>query len=96
MDIDGLPADDERIDRIVVDQHDLDIVGRQAGGDDHLPRHVLEQRLCLGVAQDRLGTRRLHPDQDQRGEDGEVTLHMPIIRPFAPSINATVALRPDG
>ena len=52
VDIDGLPARDECVDRGIVDQHDLDVARLQPGGIDQRSRHVVEQGLGLGVAQD--------------------------------------------
>jgi len=51
VDIDGLAAGDERVHFLVVEQHDLDVVGRQPRGDDDRPHHVAEELLRLGVAQ---------------------------------------------
>ena len=59
MDVDDLAAGDEGVDLAVVEQDDLDVLGLQPGRLDQRPRHVAQQRLGLGVAQDRLGAGRL-------------------------------------
>ena len=75
MDIDDLPARDERVDRRVVDQHDANVVRRQPRRDDDRARHVGQQRLGLGIAQDRLRGGGLDPQQQSGREQGEDTLH---------------------
>ena len=59
MDVDDLAAGDEGVDLAVVDQDDLDVLGLKPGRLDQRPRDVAQQRLGLGVAQDRLGRGRL-------------------------------------
>jgi hypothetical protein len=75
MDVDDLAAGDEGVDRRIVDHGDLDIVGAEAGGLDQRTRHVAQQLLGLGVAQDRLRHRRprrqgeaQHQQQKQPGD----------------------------
>ena len=64
MDVDDLAAGDEGVDLAVVDQDDLDVLGLQPGRLDQRPRDVAQQRLGLGVAQDRLGRGRLRRDRE--------------------------------
>ena len=59
MDVDDLAAGDEGVDLRIGEDHHLDVLGLEARGDDQRPRQFAEQRLGLGVAQDRLGGRRL-------------------------------------
>ena len=69
MDVDDLAAGDEGVDRLVVDEDDLDVLGPEPGRLDERPRHVAEQRLGLGVAQDRLRRRRPGRDREAQGEE---------------------------
>ncbi len=82
VNVDRLPAGDEGVDRRIVDQHDLDIAGLEAGSLDQRRSHVVEQRLGLGIAQDRLRRRGLRDHQrehrDQREESGEER-HCPLL-----------------
>ena len=68
MDVDGLPAGDEGVDRVVVDQHDLDVARVEPGRLDERRRHVGEHRLGLGIAQDRLRGGGLRPEQGGGGK----------------------------
>ena len=75
MDIDGLTARDEGVDRIVVDEDDADVARRQAGGLDQRRRHLRKHRLGLGVAQDRLRGDGLGHGQEGERERGDQSLH---------------------
>ena len=68
MDVDDLAAGDEGVDLGIADQHDLDVLRLQPGRLDQRPRHVAEQRLGLGVAQDRLRRRRLDAGDEAERE----------------------------
>ena len=74
MDVDGLAARDEGVDRIVVDQDDLDVARRQARRLDQRRGHVGEHRLRLGIAQDRLGIGRLGGQQHAGGGGNDEAL----------------------
>jgi hypothetical protein len=76
MDIDGLAARDERIDRIVVDQHDLDVARRQARRRDQRAGHFGEHRFGFRIAEDRLRLRGLRPEQEGGGQGRDEALHI--------------------
>ncbi len=67
MDVDPLAARDEGVDRGIVDQHDLD-VDRARGPEASISGrgYVVQQRLGLGVAQDRLRRGRLRDQRQSR------------------------------
>ena len=50
--IDRLSLRDEGVDLGIIEKHDLDAVWVEPGRDDQGPRHVVEQALGLGIAQD--------------------------------------------
>ena len=56
MDIDRLAARHESVDRRVIEEDDVDIVGFQTGSFDQRGGNLFEESLRLGVAQDRLGS----------------------------------------
>src|SRR3546814_2957180 len=66
MDVDRLPLHDEGVDRWVADQHHFYRFGIKTRGDGERTRHIVEQRLGFGVAQDRL--RRCRAD-GKRGDE---------------------------
>ena len=52
LEIDGLSGRDESVDLGIVQKDHVDAVRVEPGSDDQRPRHVLEQQLRLGVAED--------------------------------------------
>ena len=68
MDIDRLPARHEGVDRRIVDQDNIDIVGLKAGRLDQRFGDIVEKGLGFRIAQDRLGSGGLR-DKDRKRED---------------------------
>ena len=74
VDVHRLSPGHEGVDRFVVEQHDSDVRRRQAGRPDDVARHVREQRLGFGIAQDgrlRLLLRPCDLRQGKQQDDGE-------------------------
>jgi hypothetical protein len=55
VEIDRLAARHERVDRPIVEEHEIDRLGIESGGRDDRCGHITQQRLGFGVAQHRLG-----------------------------------------
>ena len=77
IDVDRLPTRDKSVHFGVVDQHDVDILAIKLRGGNQRAGHVAEQRLGLGVAQDRLGQhgRGQQCCGKQRQQAGEAGVH---------------------
>ncbi len=67
---DRLPAGDERIELIVLDEIDPDIVGLEPGGPPDRARHRLDAVLDLGVAQQHFRRLRHARPEAQRNDEG--------------------------
>ena len=68
MQIDDLAAGDEGVDLLIVDEDDAHVLGLKPGRLDQRPRHLAQQHLGLGVAQDRLRRRRLGQRREAQGD----------------------------
>ena len=69
-DIDVLAARDEGVDAAVAEQMDAHLPRLEPRRNEQRVHHVLEQRLGLGIAQDRLRHRGAHRDREYR-EQGQ-------------------------
>jgi len=70
VDVDGLPAGDERVDRFVVDKDDFHVARREPGRLDERVRHLREHGFGFGVAEDRLGLEGRRPEEEGGGCGG--------------------------
>ena len=52
IEIDPLTAGDKGVDLVIVDQHDVDMLGVQLGGCHQRRHHIGKQRLGFRIAQD--------------------------------------------
>ena len=70
MDIDHLPARNERVDRPITDHNDVEALWIEPCSGDQRRRHVAEQRFGFRIAQDRLRQHRL--GNESGGQDGRL------------------------
>jgi hypothetical protein len=76
VDVDGLAAGDERVDRIVVDQDDFYVAGREASCLDERVGHLREHGFGFGVAENRLCVGGLRPQEEGGGRGCYEALHI--------------------
>jgi hypothetical protein len=73
MDVDDLPAGNEGVDALVVDEDDLHVFGPEPRRCHDRTGHVAEQHLRFRIAKDRLGGGRLRQSGEAQGDQHRQT-----------------------